>query len=357
MTVAVGLSGGVDSAVAAWLLRREGHEVVGLTMLLDAGGAVLPGGRAAGCRGAAAAADLEAARAVAARLGIRHVSVPLGEAFRREVLEPLRETCRAGRTPNPCLLCNRRIKFAALPAAARAAGVAFERLATGHYARLAGGADGRHRLLAATDRAKDQSYFLARLTQEQLARAIFPLGGLAKDEVVALARAAGLGDIAERGESQDFGDGRGYGAFLAAGDALPGPLVDTSGRVLGRHRGVVHYTVGQRKGVGVAAGRPLYVKSLCAATRTVVLGRREELFSGGCRLEQPHWIAAPPADGAKCLVRLRYRHPGARATLRLLPGGGWIARFAAPQFAVAPGQAAVCYRGDEVLGGGWIAPL
>lgn len=355
MRVAVGLSGGVDSTVAAWLLQQQGHELVALTMQIWDGSVALPDEGRSGCFGPGEARDLEAARAVASRLGIRHVAIPLAAAFREGVLDPFRAAYRAGLTPNPCVLCNQRMKFGLLLESARALGIAFDRFATGHYARVDLDADGRHRLLTGVDPAKDQSYFLARLTQAQLAQSWFPLGDLHKAETIALARQAGFADAAARDESQDFIEGDDYAALFNPEDSRPGPIVDTAGRLLGEHRGIVHFTVGQRQRLGVATGERLYVKELRPESHTVVLGRRDEVFSDACRIEQPNWIAGrPPPEGCACVVRLRYRHPGVAATLHALPDGSWLARFGAPQFAVAPGQAAVCYRGDEVLGGGWI---
>ena len=215
---------------------------------------------------------------------------------------------------------------------------------------------GIHRLCRGVDASKDQSYFLSRLTQAQLRQVWFPLGAMTKPEVVRLAREAGFGDVAERGESQDFIESDSYGPLFEPSDSRPGPIVDTAGRDLGQHRGIIHYTVGQRQGLGLATGERLYVKELRPETNTVVMGTREEVFSPGCRVEDVNWISGtPPHGGATCRVHLRYRHPGVQARIEPLPDGAWQVQFAEPQFAVAPGQAAVFYAGDEVLGGGWIA--
>ena len=184
----------------------------------------------------------------------------------------------------------------------------------------------------------------------------FPLGGMLKNEVVRLAREAGFGDVAARGESQDFIESESYAPLFDPSDNRPGPIVDTAGQTLGQHRGIVHYTVGQRQGIGIATGKRLYVKELQPETNTVVMGTRAEVFRPDCLVEDVNWISgAPPPADLTCRVLLRYRHPGVQAQLEPLPGGAWQARFAEPQFAVAPGQAAVFYSGDEVLGGGWIA--
>ncbi len=355
MRVAVGLSGGVDSTMAAWLLKQQGHELVGVTMQLWDGSPAPSKEGFSGCFGPGSARNIEAARAVAGRLGIRHVTLPLAAAFHREVLQPFRAAYRAGRTPNPCVLCNQRLKFGLLLEAALAGDIACDRLATGHYARIDRDAAGSYHLRSGLDPAKDQSYFLARLNQAQLAWSWFPLGAMRKSATLALARQAGFADVAERKDSQDFVAGEDYSPLFRPGESRPGPIVDTRGRLLGEHNGIIHYTVGQRQRLGVATGERMYVKELRPESNTVVLGRRQEVMRDACRIEQPHWIAgSPPPEGVACLLRLRYRHPGVAATLEALPGGSWLARFAAPQFAVAPGQAAVCYLGDDVLGGGWI---
>lgn len=357
MTVAVGMSGGVDSTVAAWLLVRQGHEVVGLTMQIWDGSVALPDEGRSGCYGPGEARDLALARDAAQRLGIRHITVPLAEAYNRCVLDPFRAAYRAGRTPNPCVVCNQRMKFGLLLDEARRQGLSFDRFATGHYARTEfDAAHNVHRLLRGVDTAKDQSYFLARLTQAQLRQVWFPLGGMIKDAVVRRAHEAGFSDVAAREESQDFIESASYAPLFEASDNRPGPIVDTAGRELGQHRGIVHYTVGQRQGMGLATGGRLYVKELRPEINTVVMGTREEVLRPGCRVEDVNWICgtSPPA-GTCCRVLLRYHHPGVQAQLEPLPGGAWQVDFAEPQFAVAPGQAAVFYDGDEVLGGGWIA--
>ena len=350
------MSGGVDSSVAAYLLQKQGYDVIGVTMQIWDGALKLPDMGRAGCFGPGETRDLESARAAATRLGIPHVAVSLTDQFKRYVLDYFRAEYRAGRTPNPCVVCNQRLKFGFLLDRAREQGITFDFFATGHYARVVrDDTTGRCSLLRGVDHKKDQSYFLARLTQEQLRQVLFPLGELTKPDVIHLAREAGFDDIVARKESQDFIESDDYSALFQPADDRPGPIVDTNGHILGQHHGIIHYTIGQRAGLGVAAADRLYVQELRPDTNTVVLGRRADVLSEGCRVTEARWISgAPPVAGTVCAVRLRYRHAGVPATLHPEPDGDWRADFAEPQFAVTPGQAAVFYAGDEVLGGGWI---
>ncbi len=368
MRIALGMSGGVDSTVAACLLREQGHTVIGATMQIWDGGAA-PGYSAmegepavshAGCYGPGEPRSLARAAALARKLGLEHHIVPLAPEYRRLVLEYFKREYLAGRTPNPCVVCNRDIKFKLLPEKLRAAGVAFDAFATGHYARVERNpATGLFHLRRGADRMKDQSYFLFYLDQRQLAQLQLPLGELTKTEVKNLARRYGLESVAEAPESQDFMGGADYGGLFPPDAIRPGPVVDETGRVLGEHRGLVYYTIGQREGLGIAAGRRMFVKELRPETNTVVLADRESVMGDACLVENVRWIAGSPpaAEGqvASCLAQLRYRHAGAPARLELLAGGRVQVKFDAPQFAITPGQAAVFYRDDRVLGGGWIA--
>lgn len=357
-TVAVGLSGGVDSSVAAWLLKRDGWNVVGLTMSIWDGSVPIPDEGMSGCFGPGEARDLEAAKDVAARLGIEHRVIPLAAEYRKAVLDYFREEYVAGRTPNPCVRCNQRMKFGALLAAARAQGVEFEKFATGHYARARfdeGG--GRWRLLRGRDEGKDQSYFLSRLRQDQLAGLLFPLGELRKDEVRGIARGQGWGDLAEKDESQDFIECKDYSVLFRAGDAKPGEFVTRDGTVVGRHRGILHYTIGQRKGLELGGGgTPWHVLEIDAARNRVVVGPREALLSGGLVADDLNGVSwsGPPGAPVRCQVQIRQRHRAAAATVSA-EGGGLRAAFDEPQLSVTPGQIAVFYDGDEVLASGVIA--
>jgi tRNA-uridine 2-sulfurtransferase len=353
MKVVAAMSGGVDSSVAAALLSRQGHEVVGVTLQLADLSA-----RGLGASRCCSPQDVGLAREAAERLGIPHYVLDMETPFRRAVLEPFIEAYRAGETPSPCIRCNSRIKFGELAAVARQFGA--EALATGHYARASSEGRGRSVLRRAADRAKDQSYFLFELSHEQLAFVRFPLGELTKDEVRRIAREADLPN-ADRRESQEVcfvPEGSTYAEVLErlAPGSLPagGEIVDGEGRVLGDHDGVHLFTVGQRKGLGVASRRRLYVLAIDAEQRRVVVGGEEETRRRSLRLRDVHWFAPPDGSPVRCAVQVRSRHTPARAEVRFEPQGAASVELDEPVASPAPGQAAVCYEGDRVLGGGWI---
>ncbi len=351
--VVVAMSGGVDSSVAAALVAAAGYEAVGITLqLYDHGAAVSrPGSCCAG-------QDIRDARRVADRLGIAHYVLDYERRFRERVIDDFAASYVAGETPIPCVRCNERIKFGDLLDTARELGAAA--LATGHYVRRVAGADGPE-LHRAVDPARDQSYFLFATTREQLDFLRFPLGSLQKTETRAIAERLGL-PVASKPDSQDIcfvPEGR-YAAViekLRPGAAEPGEIVHSDGRVLGRHLGVIHYTVGQRRGLGIGAdGAPLYVVRVDAPNRRVVVGPRAALARARVRVRELNWLdAAPiPVTGVRVEAKLRSAAEPAAARLCAAEAGAAI-EFDTPQFGVAPGQAAVFYRGSRVLGGGWIA--
>ncbi|MGB5222140.1 MAG: tRNA 2-thiouridine(34) synthase MnmA [Polyangiales bacterium] len=347
--VLVAMSGGVDSSVAAALLHEAGHELVGVTLhLWDADGAQQVGR-------CCAPEDRDDARRTCEHLGIPHYVLDEREAFRKHVVDPFVADYQAGRTPIPCVSCNRTVKLTYLADVARRFDATH--IATGHYARLARAGDGHLRLLRGIDDEKDQSYFLFGLPQSTLERLVFPLGELRKSEVREAGRRLGVPN-ANKPESQELcfvPDGR-IGDFIArqGTPTTPGNMVDSRGEVLAVHEGVANFTRGQRRGLGLGGGGARYVLRILPDRAEVVVGEESELYDAQLRATDAHWIAGRPAEPFEAEVRIRYRHRGARADIT--PNGtGFDVRFEEPQRAITPGQAAVVYRGDEVVGGGFIA--
>lgn len=356
------LSGGVDSATCAGLLVEAGERVVGISMRLynAHGTSAASGGRCCGPR------DLEDARAVCAHLGIPFYVANYEEDFRSAVIDDFIKTYRAGRTPNPCVRCNEKIKF--LPLLYRARALGGSALCTGHYARIEKGPDEKPRLKKAVDGQKDQSYFLFGMPRAALNYVRFPLGGLTKEEVRAHALRLGLPN-AQKPESQEIcfvpdGD---YATFVEQGSPSMGAslslgggdIVDMSGNVIGHHDGIHRYTVGQRRGLGGGLGAPQYVVSIDALTRRIRVGPRDALNSDTARVSELHWLIDPPPPGAEldCAVQIRYRRRPQPARLVVLSNGDVAVHLSTPELAITPGQAAVFYDGDVVLGGGFIASL
>jgi tRNA-specific 2-thiouridylase len=364
-TIAVAMSGGVDSSAVAALLRRDGHPVIGLTMQLwnqrRLPELVPEGGATGRC---CSLDDVYDARYVAERLGIPYYVVNFETRFEEQVVRPFIDEYLAGRTPIPCTLCNNFIKFDQF--LDLAAGVGAEKIATGHYARIEfDEAAGRYRMRRGRDTAKDQTYFLFGLTQAQMSRTLFPLGGYSKPEVRALARELGV-PVADKPDSQEicFVPNGDYAGFIDAyfrergvpPEQTHGEIVDTAGRVLGEHAGVHHFTVGQRRGLRVAAAEPLYVIATHRADQRVIVGRNEDLLRARLAAKDVNWISvAPVAAPTRAQVKIRNKHLAAEATLYPASDPSRVeVHFDEPQRAVTPGQGAVFYDGDLVLGGGWI---
>lgn len=363
--IAVAMSGGVDSSAVAGMLCAQGHPVIGLTLQLWnqrrlAGREGMPESVQGRC---CSIDDVYDARRVAEHLGIPYYLVNAQERFEAEVVRPFVEEYLHGRTPIPCTLCNNHLKFDQLLSTAR--GIGAERIATGHYARNHFDPErGRWVLSRPADRAKDQTYFLFGLTQEQLSRTLFPLGELCKPAVRSLAADQGL-ELAQKPDSQEicFIPGGSYSQFLRAyleeqGRELPntaGELVTAGGDVVGRHEGIHAFTVGQRKGLGISSPDPLYVLKIHPSSQRVEVGPDASLYTTTLRADRLNWVSiAEPTAPVRVAVKIRHRHEPAPATLRVIANDVVEATFDDPQRAVTPGQSAVFYQGDEVAGGGWI---
>ncbi|HEC98772.1 MAG TPA: tRNA 2-thiouridine(34) synthase MnmA [Proteobacteria bacterium] len=343
--IAVALSGGIDSAVAAALLKEEGYDIFALHMLI-------PTGDMAVCA--------EKAGAVARRLNIPFYTVDVERPFTEEVIHYFIDEYLQGRTPNPCVVCNKQIKLGVL--LERALSLGAEKMATGHYARVTYNEEsGRFSLRKGSDRAKDQSYFLSTLRQEQLARILLPLGEMSKPEVKDYASRTGLKDLSER-ESQEVcfiphGD---YKEFLRGRIPLDmansGDIVDTEGRILGKHQGIFSFTIGQRRGLGLPDTTPFYVLGFNIEKKQVIIGKKEDLYRQDCIVEKVNWVSIREITQAlKIKTRIRYKHREAPAILTPVDAATVRVRFLEPQKAITPGQVAVFYEGDVVVGGGFIA--
>jgi tRNA-specific 2-thiouridylase len=351
--VVLAMSGGVDSSVAAVLLKRQGYEVVGLFMRTGVHGAEDDGtpDRKKGCCSAIDAGD---ARRVADRLDLPFYALDFEQDFDR-IIDYFADEYLAGRTPNPCVVCNTWLKFGKLWSFGKQLDADF--IATGHYARVVAGPGGPE-LHQAADPDKDQSYVLGGVRRAILPHLLFPLGGYRKAEVRNLAREAGLG-VADKPDSVDIcfvpdHDHAGLVRRRRPGRGTAGVIRDEAGHVLGEHDGYERFTVGQRKGLGVAAGSRRYVLEIVPATHEVIVGDPEKLQSGGLVASRVNWLIDPPAGELVCQAKIRYRHPPAAATVAVTADGGAWLTFAEPQTAVTPGQAVVFYDGDRVIGGGWI---
>jgi tRNA-specific 2-thiouridylase len=338
------MSGGVDSSAAACLLNEAGHEVIGVTF------------RTWSNRSVDAEEVATQAAGVAAFLGIRHEILDLQTEFKTDIIDHFTAEYAGGRTPSPCVRCNRLVKFGHLWEQAQTLGAVH--LATGHYVRTRTSGDGRRHLLRGSDPDKDQSYFLCMLSQMQLACALFPLGEWLKPAVCEYVRSRSIPATLRESQELCFVEDGGHARLmerLHPGLCRPGDVVDTKGKTLGQHNGIHRYTVGQRRGLPIAVGHPVYVVSMDAATNRLVVGRREELMRRRFQVEGIRWIGGKaPVKPFGSHVRIRYNHAASPAQVVPGPLHKATVQFEDPQFAITPGQAAVFYNGDEVLGGGWI---
>ena len=341
-SIAIAISGGIDSLVAAYLLKQQGADVFAIHFLTGFEKPAQPGSKTIQdhCR----------------QLDLPLVVVDLETSFRAVVVDYFTAVYGKGETPNPCLVCNPLIKFGALFEKARQLGAT--RLATGHYARVERSGQGRYRLRKGVDTRKDQSYFLARLTQDQLARACFPLGEWTKQQVKVLAGEKGLRPMT-RQESQDvcFIQESCYADFLTRTGGMdypPGDIVDTAGRLVGTHNGLHQFTIGQRRGINCPASHAYYVVRIDTDNNRLVVGFKDALYTDSCRVRDINWIVGIPGEPVAVDTRIRYRHRAVASVVTPVGDDAAVVRFDAPQAAVTPGQGAVFYRGDQILGGGWI---
>lgn len=352
-SIAVGLSGGVDSSVAAALLKGQGHEVVGITMQIYDGSVPMTETGKHACYGPGEQEDIEAAAAVCHELAIPFHVIDLKDEYRDHVIDNFKSEYLSGRTPNPCVVCNRKLKFGFLLQKARDIGIDFDLFATGHYARIEN-TDGRSLLKKAVDASKDQTYFLYTLTPDQLSHIRFPLGPYTKQETREIAHRFSL-KTAGRVESQDFIAGGDYAILFSKERVREGDIVDEAGNILGRHRGIIHYTLGQRQGLGIATDHPLYVLKIDAENNRIVAGGKEKLFSKGLIASELNLIALEKLDRSyRIKAKIRLNQKEVDAIVNPHQGGKAEILFAEPQMAVTPGQSVVMYSDDIVLGGGII---
>jgi tRNA-specific 2-thiouridylase len=353
--VVVGMSGGVDSSVAAWLLKEQGYDVIGVTMQIWQDEDNVTQEENGGCCGLSAVDD---ARRVAWDLGIPYYVMNFKEEFKSQVIDYFVEEYQRGRTPNPCIACNRYVKWESL--LKRSLDIGADYIATGHYAQIDQLPNGRYALKKSVTAAKDQTYALYNLTQDQLACTLMPVGAYSKDQIRAIADQINL-NVAHKPDSQEicFIPDHDYAGFIeeSAGERAPeGNFVDLDGQVIGRHKGITHYTVGQRKGLNLSLGYPVFVVEIRPETNEVVIGTGEDVYSDTLRAGHLNWMAVDGLHGEEMevMAKIRYSHKGAPCTIKEVEEGVVECRFAEPQRAITPGQAVVFYQGEYVVGGGTI---
>ncbi len=352
--VVVGMSGGVDSSVAAYLLKEQGYEVIGVTMQIWQDEEETIQQENGGCCGLSAVDD---ARRVADQLGIPYYVMNFKKEFKKNVMDYFTGEYLNGRTPNPCIACNRYVKWESL--LKRSLEIGADYIATGHYARIRRLPNGRYTLLQSAASAKDQTYALYSLTQEQLSHTLMPVGEFSKDEIRQIAEDIGL-RVAHKPDSQEicFVPDKDYARFIEeyTGRHIPeGNFVNTAGQVIGRHKGITHYTIGQRKGLNLAMGHPVFVSRICPETNEVVIGENEDIFRHTLLADRLNYMAVPEfTDGMEVMAKIRYNHKGSPCRIELAGEGRIRCVFPEAQRAITPGQAVVFYDGERVLGGGTI---
>lgn len=352
--VLVAMSGGVDSSVTCALLKEKGYDVIGVTMKIWDGEECTGSEQSShACYGPGEWEDIEDAKKIAGQLGFKHYVLDLVEEYRDIVLEYVTNEYLSGKTPNPCVLCNRMVKLSALLDKASDAGLKFDYIATGHYVKSKFNKEKkRHLLLKALDKEKDQSYFLYSLSQQQIAKCIFPLGEYTKAKVRKLAKEMAL-PVKEKKESQDFFSGD--ISTLFEGKGVPGKILDKESNILGEHKGIQYYTIGQRRGLGIAKGLPLYVIQINKTDNSIVLGEKKDLFNDELIADKLNWISIENLkEEMKVMARIRYRHTEAEAIVSPYKKDTVLVKFRRPQSAITPGQAVVFYKGDVLVGGGTI---
>jgi len=357
-SVAVGISGGIDSAMTAYLLKESGFRVIGITMQTWDQNLTMPKTVKSGCFGPAQQESIQSAARLCQKLEIEHYVVPLQEEFQQRVINYFCQTYLQGKTPNPCLVCNAYLKFALLPQKAKFMGLEFDYFATGHYALLGYNEQlKRYQIKKAKDANKDQSYFLAFLSQEQLAETLFPLGSYTKQEIKNLAADIGFDELVSRKESQDFLQSSDWTALFKPEDYQEGEIVDLSGKVIGTHKGIIKYTIGQRRNLGVSGfHEPRFVLEIDAKRNRIVIGTKENLFKNRCMVTNMNWVSIPaPAKQFRAKAKIRFLHSPADCIVTPINDSEIEVLFTAPQLAITPGQGLVLYLEDLLLGGGFIA--
>ncbi len=359
-TVAVGLSGGVDSAMAARLLLEEGYQVIGLTMSIWDSSIPIKESTKSGCFGPGEADDLKAAQDISKRLGIEHHIIKLQSEYKDNVLDYFCSTYLDGKTPNPCLICNQKMKFGLLPLKAREMGMKFDYFATGHYARVEySDRHKRYQLKRALDLSKDQSYFLSFIDQQQLSNLIFPLGSLTKKEIKELAKSIGFNDLAEKPESQDFLETDDYGVLFDNDTFTDGEIVDFKGKVLGKHRGLIHYTIGQRKNLGIPGQtEPYYVIGIDNTNNKLIVGPQKFLYKIILKAAKINWVSIEaPTRPFWTKGQIRLKHEAADCYVIPMNSTTAEVNFEKSQLSITPGQGIVFYDKDVVFGGGIIEKI